>query len=182
MSAPGQELTLQRMGRENGPLIPGQRTSRAEFAGLVWLPSIASREQEIGPREDQNGCNKGSCDKSFHRENMPSSSSSFQVQKHYKATPALIMVVSGLLFARKTYPINVKAQRRALGRAGVHKSALDGNPHRGPQPAHRAVAEGDVAAVRAGDVAGDRQPQPRAALILVARIVEPQERLEHFLA
>ncbi len=46
----------------------------------------------------------------------------------------------------------------------------------------RAVAERDVAAVRACDVARDGQPQAGAALILIARIVEPQERLEHLLA
>ena len=51
-----------------------------------------------------------------------------------------------------------------------------------PQAAHRAIAERDVAAVRARDVARDRQPQAGAALVLIARIVEPQERLEHFLA
>src|SRR6267154_848679 len=50
------------------------------------------------------------------------------------------------------------------------------------EAAHRAVAERDVAAVRARDVAGDRQPKPGAALVLVAGIVEPQERLEHLFA
>ena len=36
--------------------------------------------------------------------------------------------------------------------------------------------------MRAGDVAGDRKAKAGAALVLVAGIVEPQERLEHFLA
>src|SRR5690242_4497961 len=36
--------------------------------------------------------------------------------------------------------------------------------------------------MRAGDVARDRKAEARAAFILVARIVQPQERLEHFLA
>jgi hypothetical protein len=95
---------------------PGQRTSRAEFADLVSLPLIASRQHEVGPPEDQNGCNKGRCDKSFHRGNMPSNSSPFQVQKHYTGTPAAIMVVSGLLFARKMYPINLKPHSGDDGR------------------------------------------------------------------
>src|SRR5438552_1250780 len=46
-------------------------------------------------------------------------------------------------------------------------------PHRRPQPAHRADAERNVAAVRAGDFAGDGKAKARAAFILVARIVEP---------
>src|SRR5262245_10484565 len=36
--------------------------------------------------------------------------------------------------------------------------------------------------MRAGDVAGNRQPQAGAAFVLVARIVKPQERLEHLFA
>src|SRR5262249_6014638 len=55
---------------------------------------------------------------------------------------------------------------------------LDGRP----QAAERRVAERDVAAVGAGDVAGDGETEPGAALVLVARIVEAQKRLEHFLA
>src|SRR6476659_7725230 len=55
-------------------------------------------------------------------------------------------------------------------------------PHRGAQPAHRTVAEHDVAAMRARDVAGDGKPKHGAALILVAGVVEPQKRLEDFLA
>src|SRR5262249_1365192 len=45
-----------------------------------------------------------------------------------------------------------------------------------------AVAEHDAAAVGAGDVARDRETEPGAALVLIARIVEPEKRLEHFLA
>jgi hypothetical protein len=40
----------------------------------------------------------------------------------------------------------------------------------------------DLAAVGAGDVAGDGEAEPGAALVLVARLVQPDERLEHFLA
>ena len=70
--------------------------------------------------------------------------------------------------------------RASRGRAGM--TALHRHPDRRPQAAERAVAERDVAAVRARDVARDRQPQAGAALVLIARVVEPQERLEHFLA
>src|SRR5689334_3477578 len=55
-------------------------------------------------------------------------------------------------------------------------------PHRRAQAAHRAVAEHDVAAMRAGDVAGDRKPEACATLVLISRVVEPQEWLEHLLA
>src|SRR5215212_9876603 len=58
---------------------------------------------------------------------------------------------------------------------------LDRYPHAGAKAAHRAVAERDVAAMRARDVAGDRKSQSGAALVLVAGIIQPQERLEHFL-
>src|SRR4051812_45567959 len=57
---------------------------------------------------------------------------------------------------------------------------LDGDPHRRPQTAHRAVAKRNIAAMRARDIAGDGEAKTGAALVLVARIVEPQERLEHF--
>src|SRR6266700_6220360 len=56
------------------------------------------------------------------------------------------------------------------------------DPHGGAQAAHRAVAEHDIAAMRARDVAGDRKSEAGAALVLVAGAVQPQERLEHFLA
>src|SRR5690606_35226848 len=54
--------------------------------------------------------------------------------------------------------------------------------HDGPQAAHRAVAERDVAAMAAGDVAGDGKPEPGAAVIEVTRFVETHERLEDVLA
>src|SRR5205085_7612337 len=59
---------------------------------------------------------------------------------------------------------------------------LHRHPYRGAQSAHRAVAEHDVAAMRAGDIAGDRKAEAGAAFVLVAGIVEAQKRLEHFLA
>ena len=34
----------------------------------------------------------------------------------------------------------------------------------------------------AGDVAGDGEAEAGAAFVLIARVVEPQERLEHILA
>ena len=34
----------------------------------------------------------------------------------------------------------------------------------------------------AGDVAGDREPEPAVALVLIARVVEPVERPEHVVA
>ena len=49
-------------------------------------------------------------------------------------------------------------------------------------PPERALAERDVAAMRARDVARDRESKPGAALVLIARVVEPKERLEHILA
>ena len=90
------------------------------------------------------------------------------------------------------FKLNVKDARKAEGPAAEidgssprkrgEAEASHRHPHRGAQAAHRAVAERDVAAMRARDVAGDRKAQAGAALILVAGVVEPQERLEHFLA
>src|SRR5262249_42552746 len=51
-----------------------------------------------------------------------------------------------------------------------------------PQAAERTVRQQNIAAVRAGDIARDGEAEAGAALILVAGIVEPQERLEHLLA
>jgi tRNA-binding protein len=51
-----------------------------------------------------------------------------------------------------------------------------------PQSAQRAVAERNVAAVAAGDVAGNGKAEPGAAGIEVAGLVQPHERLEHVLA
>ena len=50
---------------------PVLRHAGLEFAGLVSLPSIVSRQHEIGPREYQNGGNQGRCDKSLHGESIP---------------------------------------------------------------------------------------------------------------
>lgn len=41
-----------------------------EIAALVSLPRFGSRHDRVGPREDQNGCNKGRCDEFFHGETM----------------------------------------------------------------------------------------------------------------
>src|SRR4029079_8897790 len=51
-----------------------------------------------------------------------------------------------------------------------------------PQAAEWRVAERDVAAVAAGDVAGDGEAKPGAALVLVAGVVEAQKRLERLVA
>src|SRR5215467_1672927 len=48
--------------------------------------------------------------------------------------------------------------------------------HARPQTAKRTVRQQNIAAMRAGDVARDGEAQAGAALILVAGIVEPQER------
>src|SRR5579864_5788105 len=63
----------------------------------------------------------------------------------------------------------------------IHYS-LHRYPNRGAQPPHRAVAEHDVAAMGAGDVAGDGKPEAAAAFVLVARVVEAKERLEDLVA
>ena len=74
--------------------------------------------------------------------------------------------------------------RRARPRRkrSIAVEAYTGTRTRRAQAAERAVAERDVAAVRARDVAGDGEAEAGAALVLVARVVEPQERLEHLLA
>jgi len=64
----------------------------------------------------------------------------------------------------------------------VRDTELNRDPHRRAQPAELAVTERDVAAMRARDVARNRQPKSGAALVLIARIIKPQERLEHILA
>src|SRR5689334_18888255 len=61
-------------------------------------------------------------------------------------------------------------------------NALDRYPNRRAKPAHRTVAERNVAAMRAGDVARDGKAEPGAAFVLVAGIVQPEKRFEHFLA
>ena len=87
--------------------------------------------------------------------------------------------------ARRSRVLTRGLIRRRAKRSGMHSAGVDRlhrHPHRRAQAAHRAVAERDVAAMRAGDVAGDGEPQPGAAFVLVAGVVQPQERLEHFLA
>src|SRR5690242_17477203 len=59
---------------------------------------------------------------------------------------------------------------------------LDGNPNSRAQAPERRVAKRDVAAVGARDIARDGKPKSGAAFVLVARIVKPQEGLEHILA
>ena len=78
--------------------------------------------------------------------------------------------------------VEILARRRSRHAAEVTAAGLDRHPHDRAQTAKRRVAERNVAAVRSRDVARDRQPQPGAAFVLVARVVEPQERLEHVLA
>ena len=50
------------------------------------------------------------------------------------------------------------------------------------QAAKRAVFERDVAAMGARDVAGDGEAEAGAGLILIARLIEPDERPEHVFA
>src|SRR5262245_18530899 len=59
---------------------------------------------------------------------------------------------------------------------------LDRHPQHRTQAAERRIAEGEVAAVSAQDVARDGEAEAGAAGLLVARAVEPEERLEHVLA
>src|SRR5262245_33674477 len=78
------------------------------------------------------------------------------------------------------------ASSRACARAGVrvgttttkrwrHRGFLDRHAHARPQSAERAVRQQDIAAVRAGDVAGDGEAKAGAAFVLVAGIIEAQE-------
>src|SRR5262249_61076051 len=69
-----------------------------------------------------------------------------------------------------------RAGRRGYGRG------LDRHPDRRPQSSERTIRQGDVAAMGAGDVARNGQPESGAAFVLIARVVEPQERLEHLFA
>src|SRR6476646_4508083 len=68
---------------------------------------------------------------------------------------------------RATYLDRALLYRNAQGRA---------------QAAERTRRELDVAAMRARHVARDREAQPRAGLVLIARLVESEERLENVLA
>src|SRR6185437_6659513 len=64
----------------------------------------------------------------------------------------------------------------------LESHALDRNSHRRSQTPHRAVGKRDVPAMGASDVARDREPQPRAALVLIAGFVQAVERPEHIIA
>src|SRR6476660_7627778 len=55
-------------------------------------------------------------------------------------------------------------------------------PYGRAQPAERAVPQGDIAAMGARDIARNRQTEAGATFILITRMIEPQERLEHLLA
>src|SRR6266851_6899344 len=77
--------------------------------------------------------------------------------------------------AARAAPASSYAQRGGRGR-------LDWNAYGCAQAAKRAVAERDVATVRSGNFARDCESQSGAPLVLVARIVKPQKRLEHFFA
>src|SRR5256885_1687684 len=59
--------------------------------------------------------------------------------------------------------------------------ALNRHPHRGAQAPNRTVGQRDIAAMRARDVPRDGETEAGVALVLIARIVEPHERPEHFL-
>src|SRR4029077_20755091 len=59
---------------------------------------------------------------------------------------------------------------------------LNRHAHIGAQAAERRIAERDVAAVRTRNVAGNGEAETGAALILIACVVQSQERLEHVVA
>src|SRR6185437_5697451 len=59
---------------------------------------------------------------------------------------------------------------------------LHRHPHGRAQATKRAVAEIDVATVRSRDVASNRQSQPSIAFVLVAGVVQAQERFEYVFA
>src|SRR5262252_2144216 len=61
-------------------------------------------------------------------------------------------------------------------RAQAPHSRLERHANRRPQAAQRTCCERDVAAMAAGDVAGDGEPQTRVARVLIARVIEPVER------
>src|SRR5260370_16578155 len=55
--------------------------------------------------------------------------------------------------------------------------ALDRHPYRRAQSPERAIGQDDVAAVGAGDVARDREPEAGAAFVLIAPVAAAPERL-----
>ena len=77
----------------------------------------------------------------------------------------------------RTFPLD---HRRRLSAAAVSSIRRECRTD-GPQAADAGCRRADVAAVRAGDVAGDRQAEAGAAFVLVARLVQPVERPEHVL-
>src|SRR5262245_45760877 len=64
----------------------------------------------------------------------------------------------------------------------VHGQNSNGNLENGPQSAEPGLAQGDVAAVNTGDVAGDGEAKTRRFGILVARVIKPVEGAEHLIA
>src|SRR5262245_49733369 len=62
------------------------------------------------------------------------------------------------------------------------EAPLQRHPHGRAQAAHGGLAERDVAAVAAGDVAGDGKTEACVARVLVAAVAEAVERAEHILA
>ena len=72
---------------------------------------------------------------------------------------------------------------RRAGDALQEEPLISGRqPHRRAQAPERALAQHDVTAMRTGDIAGDGKAEARAALVLVAGLVEAHERLEDLFA
>jgi hypothetical protein len=67
----GHAAAVELTDNASAPRQTGRAMPRAvEIAALVSLPRFGSRHDRVGPREDQNGCNKGRCDEFFHGETM----------------------------------------------------------------------------------------------------------------
>ena len=81
-----------------------QPFARTEPLGLVSLPWFGSRHYHVGPREDQNGCNKGRCDEFFHGANMRSGSGHF----HHKALHPGDWATPSTVWLRVDYPLHGK--------------------------------------------------------------------------
>ena len=64
----------------------------------------------------------------------------------------------------------------------VRRTLSGRNSNDGAQAAERRIAEGEVAAMAAQDVARDGEAEAGAAGLFVARAIEAEERLEHLLA
>ena len=69
-----------------------------------------------------------------------------------------------------------------MSRHKVHGRTSNGNLENGPQSAEPRLAQGDVTAVNAGDVAGDGQSKSGRFGILIARVIEPVKRPKHLIA